>query len=62
MFVSGMFSGSSKKFHIILSDFKIFFATREAPIASGKRLQVIPCTFSQFSGTSGKSKNIYLIF
>ncbi len=35
--VNGMFSESFKKFHIILSDFKIFFATREAPIASGKR-------------------------
>ncbi|GFY65362.1 uncharacterized protein TNIN_38641 [Trichonephila inaurata madagascariensis] len=39
---SGMFSASSKNFHIILSDFKIFFATREAPIASGKRIQALP--------------------
>jgi hypothetical protein len=32
-----MLSGSSKNFHIIVSDLKIVFASLEALIASGKR-------------------------
>jgi hypothetical protein len=50
-----MLSGSSNNFHIIVSDFKMFFVTLEAQIASGKRdisPQGIPCKISQSSDAS----------